>query len=65
MLMTICLLQAGDVVAMDKIKKAVLEAPKKKMLHEYMERKMSIAREIGLKEDSSVPRMHVGSSAAV
>uniref|UniRef100_A0ACD5WNM7 Uncharacterized protein n=1 Tax=Avena sativa TaxID=4498 RepID=A0ACD5WNM7_AVESA len=56
---------AGDVVAMDKIKKAVLEAPKKKMLHEYMERKMSIAREIGLKEDSSVPRMHVGSSAAV
>uniref|UniRef100_A0ACD5ZH11 Uncharacterized protein n=1 Tax=Avena sativa TaxID=4498 RepID=A0ACD5ZH11_AVESA len=52
-------LGAGDGAAMDKIKKAVWNAPKNKMLHQYMERKMSIAEEIGLDKDSGVPRMHL------
>jgi hypothetical protein len=48
---------AGDGVAKEVIEKAVWKLPRKEMLHQYMEGKMSIAEKIGLNEDCSEPRM--------
>ena len=49
--------EARDEDAIEHIRKAVLELPKQKTLHQYKKRKTEIAENIGLIKDGNGPRL--------